>query len=143
MFIYIGISFNLLLLIKWDKNIYFKPWQSVVFVFTLATARGCYNILSKNCFKRFVNHMMIYFILDKKERGGEVNWWFTSFFNHVWLYMMVSFHSWMNTLFLGVNQQPSVGNWQLPLIRTTRTTGLGKGASRFKVELTDDVHVYI
>ena len=33
----------------------------------------------------------------------EVHWCFTPFFNHVWLYIGVSFHSWRNTLFLGVN----------------------------------------
>ena len=32
------------------------------------------------------------------------------------LYMAVSFHSWRNKLFLGVNQQPSVSNWQLPFM---------------------------
>ena len=28
--------------------------------------------------------------------------------------LLVSFHSWRNTLILGVNQQPSVRSWQLP-----------------------------
>ena len=49
-------------------------------------------------------------------RCFEANWCFTSFFNLIWLYMAVSFHSWRNKLFLGVNQHPSVSNWQLPLI---------------------------
>ena len=46
----------------------------------------------------------------QNSRCGEVNWCFTPFFNHVWLYMAVSFHSWRKKLFLGVNQQPSVSN---------------------------------
>ena len=41
---------------------------------------------------------------------------YTIFFNHVWLYMAVSFHSLRNNLFLGVNQQPSVRNMKLPLM---------------------------
>ena len=40
-----------------------------------------------------------------------MNWFFTPFFNQVWFYMVVSFHSWRNTLFLAVNQQPSVSNY--------------------------------
>ena len=48
-------------------------------------------------------------------RWGEVNWCFTPFFNHIWLYMAISFNSWRNKLFLGVNQQHSVSNWQLPV----------------------------
>ena len=43
-------------------------------------------------------------------------WCFTPFFNHVWLYVAVSFHSWRNKLLLRVNQQSSVINWQLPLM---------------------------
>jgi len=45
-----------------------------------------------------------------------VNWCFTPLFNHVWLNMALSFHSWRKKNFLGVNQQPSVSNWQLPLM---------------------------
>ena len=45
------------------------------------------------------------------------------------LYMAVSFHSWRNKLFLGVNQQPSVSNWQLPLMGFEPQ---GRGASSFK-----------
>ena len=47
-----------------------------------------------------------------------VNRCFTQFYNLIWLYMAVSFHSWRNRLFLGVNQQPSVSNWQLHVPNT-------------------------
>ena len=43
--------------------------------------------------------------------------------------MAVSFHSWRNTLFLRVNQQPSVSNWQLPLMGFEPQR---RGASSFK-----------
>ena len=56
-----------------------------------------------------------------------VNCCFTPFFNHVWLYMAVSFHSWRIKLFLRVNQQPSVSNRQLPLMRFESQR---RGASR-------------
>ena len=46
---------------------------------------------------------------------GEVNC-FTPLFNLINLYMAVSFLSWRKSLFLGVNKQPSVSNWQLPLM---------------------------
>ena len=46
-------------------------------------------------------------------RWGEVNWSLRHFSTFFWLYMAVS---WRNKLFLGVNQQPSVSNWQLPLM---------------------------
>ena len=62
-------------------------------------------------------------------RWGEVNWCFTPFFNHVWLHVAVSFHSWRNKLFLGVNQQPSVSNCQLPLMWFEPQW---RGASSFK-----------
>jgi len=62
-------------------------------------------------------------------RLGEVNWCFTPFVSHVWLYMAVSFHSWRNTLFLGVNQQHSVSNWQQPLMGFEPQR---RGASSFK-----------
>ena len=46
-----------------------------------------------------------------------MNWCFTQFFfNFIMLYMAVSFHSWRNWLFMGVNQHPSVSNRQLPLM---------------------------
>ena len=61
---------------------------------------------------------------------NKVNWCFTPFFNIIWLYMVVSFHSWRNKLFLGVNQQPSISNWQLPLMGFEPQ---GRGASSFKV----------
>ena len=43
-------------------------------------------------------------------RSYEVHY---AMFNHVWFYM--ARHIWRNNMFLGVNQQPSVSNWQLPL----------------------------
>ena len=56
-------------------------------------------------------------------RWGDVNWCVTPLFNLIWLYMAVSFHSWRNTLFPWVNQQPSISNWQLSLMGfETRTT---------------------
>ena len=54
--------------------------------------------------------------VELKKSEVMVTWCFTPLFNPIWLYMAVSFHSWRNTLFLGVNQQPSVSNWQLPLM---------------------------
>ena len=45
--------------------------------------------------------------------------------------MAVSFHSWRNKLFLWVNQQPSVSNWQLPLI-VFEPEPQRRGASSFK-----------
>jgi len=49
--------------------------------------------------------------------------------NEVPLYMAVSIHSWRNKLFLGVNQQPSLINWQLPLMGFEPQW---RGASSFK-----------
>ena len=58
-----------------------------------------------------------------------MNWCLTPFFNLFWLYVAVSFHSWRNKLFLGVNQQPFVTTWHLPLMRFEPQR---RGASSFK-----------
>ena len=62
---------------------------------------------------------------EKNVRWSEINWWF----NLVWLYMAVSFNRWKNKLFKGVYRQPSVRNWQLPLIGFEPQR---RGASSFK-----------
>ena len=73
--------------------------------------------------------LLCFLVLEVRWGEVMVNWCFTSFFNHVWLYMAVGFHSWRNKLFPGVNQQPSVGNWQLPLMGFEPQW---RGASSFK-----------
>ena len=86
---------------------------------------------------RFISFVWVKYYLQGKQSDkkcqnscwGEVNWCFTPFFNYVWLYMAVSFHSWRNKLFLGVNQQPSVSNRQLPLMGFEPQR---RGASSFK-----------
>ena len=49
---------------------------------------------------------------------GEVNSCFSPFINifRLYMYMTGGFYSWRNWLLLGVNQQPSVSNWQLALM---------------------------
>ena len=57
--------------------------------------------------------------IERKRERERMRWGelvLTPSFNHVWLYMAVSFHSWRNTFFLVLNQQPSVSNWQQSLM---------------------------
>ena len=55
--------------------------------------------------------------------------WITPFSTIFGYFMAVSFYSWRNKLFLGMNQQPSVSNWQLPLMGFEPQR---RGASSFK-----------